>query len=229
MSISIFDVTGPVMIGPSSSHTAGAAKLARTARQLAGADIRAVSFGLHGSFAKTYAGHGTDRALLAGALGLSEQDERLPEAFALADEAGLAYDYYETELPDAHENSVLITFTHGDGTQTQVQGCSLGGGRIRIEQLDGFSMELYCERPSILVLHGDIPGILSKITSLTAEHGLNIAVLRSTRRNRGDVACCVLEADETPPPELKQALREISGVLRVEFIDADVNGGGMKG
>ena len=136
MDLSIFDVVGPVMIGPSSSHTAGAARLAFVARQIAGEFTR-VSFGLHGSFARTYRGHGTDRALVAGALGLSPQDERLRTSFDIAKERGLQYDFYLTELPDAHENSVKMTFTHPDGSTLDVVGASRGGAACCVIEIDG--------------------------------------------------------------------------------------------
>ncbi|MBQ8025033.1 MAG: L-serine ammonia-lyase, iron-sulfur-dependent subunit beta [Oscillospiraceae bacterium] len=219
MSISLFDVTGPVMIGPSSSHTAGAAKLSRMAALLCGGAFEKVTFGLHGSFARTYLGHGTDRALAAGALGLPEWDDRLRHAFDIARRRGVVCEFYETVLQDAHENSVLMTFYRKDGTQCQVEGCSLGGGRVCIRKLDGFDVELYCERPTVMVLHGDVPGILGRITACAADHGLNIALLRSTRRKRGDVACCIIETDEQVGQDLRRSMEQIPCVLRVEVID----------
>ncbi len=227
VSISLFDVTGPVMIGPSSSHTAGAARLGRMAMLLAGGGFNKVTFGLHGSFARTYAGHGTDRALAAGVLGMAEYDERLPRSFELARERGVELEFCLTELPDAHENSVQITFSYPNGASAQVEGCSLGGGRVCIRRLDGFELEMTCERPAVLVLHGDIPGMLGKITNAAAEYGLNIAVLRSTRRKRGDVACCLLETDEPVPAELKTALLRLPGVLRAEIVDPEVKEEGL--
>ena len=136
MELSLFDVLGPVMIGPSSSHTAGAARLADVARQIAGEFVH-VSFGLHGSFARTYRGHGTDRALVAGALGLSPQDERLRRAFDLARERGVAFDFYPTHVEGAHENTVVMTFRRADGRERTIEGASLGGGRGRGRRLDG--------------------------------------------------------------------------------------------
>ena len=125
----LFDVLGPVMIGPSSSHTAGAARIGYTAQKLLGDIPAEADIGLYGSFATTGRGHGTDRALVAGALGLSPQDERLRTSFDIAKERGLQYDFYLTELPDAHENSVKMTFTHPDGSTLDVVGASLGGQR----------------------------------------------------------------------------------------------------
>ena len=132
MEISIFKALGPVMIGPSSSHTAGAARIARIARLIAGSDYSRVSFGLCGSFAHTYKGHGTDRALVAGALGFREDDERLSRSFELAEKAGLKFEFYDDEIEGAHENTVRITFYMNDGTTQEIIGSSIGGGQIKI-------------------------------------------------------------------------------------------------
>jgi L-serine dehydratase len=219
MSISIFDVAGPVMIGPSSSHTAGAARLGRMAALLAGGEFDSVEFGLYGSFAKTHLGHGTDQALVAGVMGYSESDERLPEAFDLAKSRGLEIRFYETDLRDAHENSVLITFHKKDGTTCQIEGCSIGGGRICIRKIDGFETQMYCDNPSMLVLHRDQRGMLGSITTVMAEHGLNIAVMRCTRRSKGDIACCVLESDQQIDEDIKSELEQIDGVIKVSIVD----------
>lgn len=132
MEVSIFNVLGPVMIGPSSSHTAGAARLSKEAARIAGGRIKKVSFGLHGSFAKTYKGHATDKALLAGVLGLDEQDENLARSYELADESGLEYEFYTTDLGEVHENTVKMDFWMQDGHIVTVTGSSIGGGDIKI-------------------------------------------------------------------------------------------------
>ena len=143
MDISIFEAVGPVMIGPSSSHTAGAAKLARAAITIIDEPISHVSFGLFGSFAKTYKGHGTDLALVAGILGLREDDERLTESFSMAQARNITYDFYETELVDVHENSVLMTFTLADGRIRNIVGSSIGGGQILIRKIDGLPLRIH--------------------------------------------------------------------------------------
>ena len=136
MELSLFDVVGPVMIGPSSSHTAGAARLARVARQIAGEFTR-VSFGLHGSFAKTGWGHGTDRALVAGLLGLRPDDPRLPDSFALAAQRGMQFSIHPVELRSAHPNTAVLTLTSRTGRQLSLKAASVGGGRIRVTEIDG--------------------------------------------------------------------------------------------
>ena len=221
MSISIFDVAGPVMIGPSSSHTAGAARLGRMAALLAGGEFSRVEFGLYGSFAKTHLGHGTDQALVAGVMGYSESDERLPEAFALAKRQNLSFSFYEADLRDAHENSVLITFYRKDGTICQIEGCSIGGGRICIRKIDGFETQMYCDYPSLMVLHRDQRGMLGSITTAMAAQGLNIALMRCTRRSKGDIACCVLESDQSIGENVKRTLEQIEGVIKVSVVDPE--------
>ena len=218
MSLSIFDVTGPVMIGPSSSHTAGAARLARVARTLAGAPFTHVSFGLHGSFHDTYLGHGTDKALLAGALGIREDDEALQNAPALAKEAGITYDYSRADLADMHENSVEITFRMTKGEPFTVVGSSIGGGQIVIRRVGDMETEFTANLPTLLVQHLDRRGMISDISSLLTGAGINIAVLRHTRRAKGCYACTVAEVDEPIPPLVVQTIRSLSDVYSAQAV-----------
>ena len=150
MNISIFDVLGPVMIGPSSSHTAGAAKLSEAARLIAKGQISHISFGLHGSFSQTYKGHGTDRALVAGALGLDADDEQLADSFELAAKNGLGFDFYETELENVHENTVKMTLTMNDGSTSEIVGSSIGGGQIMITQIEKEIIEKLTKRYDVM-------------------------------------------------------------------------------
>ena len=212
MELSIFDVIGPVMIGPSSSHTAGAARLANVARQIAGGTFHHVRFGLYGSFERTYRGHGTDRALVAGALGLSERDERLADAFDLAREAGLTWEFVPDDLEGMHENSVRITFSMADGTEREIIGSSIGGGQILITRIDGFPTEISAHLPTLLVQQYDRPGVISDITRVLADAGINIGVMRLSRRARGDVACTVIETDA---PISESAANEIAGLEHI--------------
>lgn len=218
MNISILDVLGPVMIGPSSSHTAGAARLARCARLIAGKPFTHVSFGLCGSFAKTGLGHGTRQALLAGALGLSEEDDRLRWAEKLAEEAGLGWDFYDSELDGVHENTAEITFTFPDGKTCHVVGCSVGGGRILITGVDGMPVELTGERPALLVRQYDRPGVVGAVTGLLAKEGINIAVMRVTREAKGETAGCVIETDAAIPEGLVEHLAGLANIRSVRAI-----------
>lgn len=219
MDISIFEVTGPVMIGPSSSHTAGAARLARVARLIAGGPFDRVEFGLHGSFAKTYRGHGTDRALVAGALGIEEDDERLAQALELAEQQGLSYRFYPCELDGAHENSVRITFFMKDGNRCEVVGSSVGGAQIVIRSIDGFDTEFSAQASTLVVSQYDRRGVVSDLSRVLADSGINIAVMKLSRRARGDLACTVIETDGGIPAEVVDRLRRLDNIIGVRAID----------
>ncbi|MEG0912555.1 MAG: L-serine ammonia-lyase, iron-sulfur-dependent subunit beta [Oscillospiraceae bacterium] len=218
MDLSIFDVLGPVMVGPSSSHTAGALKLARTASLIAAKPFYRVRFGLFGSFSKTGRGHGTDKALLAGAMGLCETDERIKRAFELADERGIEYEFCEAELADSHENSCAITFFHNDNTQTAIVGSSIGGGQILITDIDGVKTEISANQPTILVRQYDRKGVISAITSILAEAGINIGVMRLSREFKGDIATTVIETDDALDDSLRRKLMKLDNVISVRFI-----------
>jgi len=221
MNISVFEVTGPVMVGPSSSHTAGAARLARVARGITASPFSHVSFGLHGSFAKTYKGHGTDCALVAGALGLREDDERLAYALAIAEERGMTYDFYETELDGMHENSVKITFMLSDGGKSVVIGSSTGGAQIVIRQIDGFDVEFTAQSPTLLIRQQDQKGIISEVTKALADNDLNIGIMRVSRRAKGDDAFCLIETDNAISREVVEQIRAIPRVVMVRAIQID--------
>lgn len=220
MDISIFDVAGPVMIGPSSSHTAGAAKLARVARIIVGQPFSHVSFGLHGSFARTYKGHGTDRALVAGVLGLREDDENLARSFELAAAQGIGFDFYEIELENAHENSVNMTFTLKDPSQPPftVVGSSIGGGQILITGIDGFEVELTAQLPTLVISQYDKKGVVSEVTTVLANHNINIGVMKLSRKGKGELASCIIETDGEVPAAVVDSLRRIDHVLSVRSI-----------
>ena len=215
MNISIFEVLGPVMIGPSSSHTAGAARLARAAAQIAGRPFDRVEFALHGSFLQTGSGHGTCAALLAGAMGIAEDDERLRDAAAIAASRGVDYSFVPAELDDAHENTACITFFHPDGTSSCIQGCSIGGGRIRITRINGMAADISAESPTLIVEQNDVQGVVSEISTLLAQRGINIGVMRVNRLAKGQTATTVLELDEPVPEELAERLRSLPNVRRV--------------
>ncbi len=218
MPISIFDVTGPVMIGPSSSHTAGAARLGRMAALIAGGSFFKVDFLLHGSFARTYRGHGTDFALVAGVLGMREDDENLPRSFEIAKDRGLEFSFGVIDIPGAGENTALIRFYMDGGKIREIVGSSLGGGRICIIRVDGIETELYCDNPTLFAVHRDRPGMLSRITSEVASSGINIAVLRCTRKEKGNLAYTIIEADDEIPSSVSGTLEKIPGIVSVILI-----------
>lgn len=195
----IFDIIGPVMIGPSSSHTAGAARLGFMARKIAGEDIKEVDFYLHGSFAKTYAGHGTDRALLAGVMGMMPDDEGIRNAFELAREKGVDYRFHEKDLGEVHPNTVLIVMKTVSGEKWEVTGSSIGGGKVRIIRINDLEVEFEGEYTTLITYHYDRPGVIAEISSVLAKHKVNIAFMRVFRENKASNAVLIAETDEDIP------------------------------
>lgn len=221
MNLSILEVLGPVMIGPSSSHTAGAAKLGRVARMIAQKPFSKVWFGLHGSFAKTGKGHGTHQALLAGALGLPEDDERLRTAFQIAERHNIEWNFEEIELSDVHENTVQICFYHTDGTKSKIQGSSLGGGRIEITYIDETIAGFSAEAPTLLITQRDVKGVVSEISSTLAKENINIGIMKVSRVEKGKYATTVIETDSAIPVSVKKVLEDVEDILSVRIIDLD--------
>ena len=217
--MNVFDIIGPVMIGPSSSHTAGAARLGRIARALLGQRPVRADILLHGSFAKTYRGHGTDRALVAGALGLREDDERLADSFALARRAGLSWEFTQADLGGMHENSVRMTFTLTDGSRQEITGSAIGGGLIVIRSINGFETEYSAQSSALIIRQYDRPGVVSEVSGVLAGHGINIAVMRVSRSARGETAFCIIETDDWIPREVEATLRELPNIISVRAIN----------
>ncbi|MEG0616106.1 MAG: L-serine ammonia-lyase, iron-sulfur-dependent subunit beta [Oscillospiraceae bacterium] len=219
MNLSIFDVIGPVMIGPSSSHTAGAARFARAAAMLCASKFDEVRFSLHGSFALTGEGHGTHEALLGGALGLEADDERIKGAFALAEKQGVKAVFDNVEMPDAHANSARIAFYCETDKKCEVEGSSIGGGRILITGINGCKVQLSCERPTLIITQRDEPGVVSEITGHLAHGGINIALMQVTRKEKGKTACTVIETDSDIPISVKQELEKADNIISVQILD----------
>ena len=219
MNISLLDVVGPVMIGPSSSHTAGAAKLAKTARLIYDKPFKKVRFGLGGSFASTYRGHFTDYALVAGALGMSEDDEKLSHSFEIADEQGVEFVFYPTEIPSNYENTARITFVDEAGEEFFVEGASLGGGRILVTNINGLACELTATTPTVIVSQQDVKGVVSDVSTILAFNNINIGVMKVSRTSRGDKAFCVIECDDIIPENVIDELRQVNNVLSVVVVN----------
>jgi L-serine dehydratase len=219
MDVSIFEAVGPLMIGPSSSHTAGAAKLARVAAAIVDAPFAHVSFGLHGSFGKTYKGHGTDTALVAGILGMKEDDEQLINAFKIASEKNITYDFYETVLKDVHQNTVKMTFLLLDGREREIIGSSIGGGQIIIKRIDGFDTDIPFNASTLIIFQEDRVGVISDITKVLAEHKINIGVMTVSRKERGTRACCIIETDSVLFKDVVEDLKKIRHVMMVQAVN----------
>ena len=216
---SVFDILGPIMIGPSSSHTAGAARLGKVARYIAGKDFSSVTFQLHGSFAKTYRGHGTDRALVAGILGMEPHDERLRDSIAIAKSEGITVKFLETDLGYVHPNSVKILFEKNDNTKVEVTGSSIGGGNIVITDIDGYQVEFTGEYATLFIRHMDQKGVINRVTAVLAQNNINIASMKVSRKDKGEVASMIIEADQPIPEDPLLELSQIREVFSARAIN----------
>ncbi len=195
--LSVFEIIGPNMIGPSSSHTAGALKIARVAKKLGPKEIFKVTFALFGSFAKTYRGHGTDRALLAGILGMNQEDERIRNAFEIANETGLNYEFVITDDQHyKHPNTVEIIMEDTRANRLSITGSSIGGGSISIDKVNGIEVFFTGEYYTLFIVHEDMPGVMAHITECLSKYNINIAYLRAYRERKGKLASTIIEADE---------------------------------
>ena len=202
--VSLLDIIGPVMVGPSSSHTAGACRLGLLARCLVGGTPQTARVELHGSFARTGEGHGTDKAIVGGLMGFRPDDERLRTA--------LDYQFEKTSLgDDAHPNTVRITLERGERT-AQMVGASLGAGRVLVTQIDGYPVEIPGNLHTIVLVAEDVKGSIARIAGLLADASCNIATLRLSRKERGGDAFMVIEVDEAPDETVRDAIRALSWV-----------------
>lgn len=218
--IGIFDVLGPIIIGPSSSHTAGAARLGKIARTIVNKPIKDVTFLLHGSFKETYKGHGTDRALVAGILGMVPDDERLRDALLIAEKEGLEVHFLPADLGQVHPNTVKILMTDCDDINWEVLGSSIGGRLVEIYEINGNKVKITGEYPTIITCHDDIPGTVSKVSTLFYDNDINIAHMTLVRSQKGKDATMTFEVDNNVSEELIAAIKAVEGVNRVILINS---------
>jgi L-serine dehydratase len=215
---SVFDILGPIMIGPSSSHTAGAARLAKVAALIAGKDIESVQFVLHGSFAKTYKGHGSDKALVAGILGMDPWDDNLKDSLAIAEKLGLVFEFVEGNLGDVHPNTVKFIITRQDKKTVEIVGSSIGGGNIIIFEVDGESVEFTGKYPTIIINHRDIPGMISKVSTILYDENINIALMKVYRNSKGLKAAMVFETDSIVPEDVINKIKILGDIYDIREI-----------
>ena len=206
---SVFDIIGPRMTGPSSSHTAGAVRMAHTARHIAGMDVQEASFTLCGSFAETGKGHGTDKALIAGVLGMETDDPRIKNAYAIAREQGVLVSVTFSDEPVKHPNTARIHIVSGDGHETDVIGESVGGGNILITEINGLDVELTGEYPTLIIQHRDEPGVIAEVSHVLAQLKVNIAFMRVFRHSRGEDAYMTIETDQTVTQEMVAMIEKL--------------------
>ncbi|WP_026765942.1 L-serine ammonia-lyase, iron-sulfur-dependent subunit beta [Selenomonas ruminantium] len=208
----VFDIVGPVMIGPSSSHTAGAVRLGLMARKILGEEAVRAEINLHGSFARTYRGHGTDKALIAGILGFAPEDERIREALQIARDHGLEFSFQTVNLEEAHPNTAVIYLVGRSGRTARVRGASVGGGNIMISNIDGYQVELTGQYPALITIHHDCPGVITRVTQILAHAAVNIAFMRVSRQNRGETAMMIMELDEEPAATVIEECQQADNV-----------------
>lgn len=214
---SAFDILGPVMIGPSSSHTAGAARLGKIASEIAGTGFYKVVFYLHGSFAKTYKGHGTNKALVAGILGLDPSDEKLRDSFDIAKSKNIKVEFIEADLGYQHPNSVKIVFKYHDKEDFYVMGSSIGGGSIIINNINGVQVEFTGAYPTIILKYPDRKGVISVISSILANAEINIATMRVTRE--GNIATMICELDSQITDDVIKEISNFKDLAYIRFIN----------
>lgn len=218
--MNLFDILGPVMVGPSSSHTAGAARMGLMARRLLGdgtperADIT-----LYGSFAATGRGHGTDRALVAGLLACQPDDERIADSFCWAEGAGMAVSFAYSKLAAEHPNTARLELTGRSGKQLSVEACSLGGGRIMVLELDGLRVKFSGDLPTLIVQNADRPGMVGMVAGMMAEEKVNIAALQVYRDYPGGKAVMIVETDKPVSGDVLCRLRQAQGIIAVTAIE----------
>jgi L-serine dehydratase len=223
--VSLLDIIGPVMVGPSSSHTAGACRLGLLGRGLVGGTPQKATLELHGSFARTGEGHGTDKALVAGLLGFRPDDLRIREALQIAEAEGLDYKFEKTSIENAiHPNTARLKLERGDLTATMT-GSSLGAGRVLVTEIDGYPVEVTGNFHTIVLVAEDKKGSIARITGILAEHDINIATLRLTRKEKGGDAFMVIECDDSPGEGVRDELRALDWVRWARRLDR-VSGGG---
>ena len=219
--INIFDMMGPVMVGPSSSHTAGAARIGNMGRTLLGEEVARADIGLYGSFAETGYGHGTDRALLAGLLGMKPDDLRIPNAYEEANRAGMAYSFRTVELRDAHPNTALLELTGKSGKKLTLQASSIGGGAIVVNKIDGIDVNFTGDFNTLIVRNQDESGSVAAITSILSQVHITVANMSVNRHRRGGDALMVIETDQHIKPRQVEFLSELPGILSVTYYDKE--------
>ena len=212
--MNVFDIVGPVMIGPSSSHTAGAVRIGYVAGLILGSPAVKAEIHLHGSFAKTYKGHGTDKALIAGIMGMMPDDERIRSSPEIAAERGLEVTIIPDTIAGAHPNTARIALTAANGEQVTVQGSSTGGGNILINQINGLPVEFSGQCDTLIVVHRDTSGVIGEVSHYLGELGINVSNFRLSRSEKGGVAIMSIEVDGHVEPFMNEHINGMPNIIR---------------
>jgi len=216
--MNIFDIIGPIMIGPSSSHTAGAVRMGRIAWKILGDTPIKADIGLVGSFATTYKGHGTDKALIAGILGMKPDDENIRKSLELAKESGLEYSFEEKKLQNVHPNTAVIDLTGKSGAKCTVEGASIGGGNIQITKLNGMDAAFNGEKDTLIIAHHDRPGAINAVTGSLASSSINIGNFRLSRPRKNEMAIMTIELDSAIEKPVVNELRGLKDIVSVVYM-----------
>lgn len=216
--MNIFEILGPVMVGPSSSHTAGAVRIGYVCRKLMGEKIVTADIGLYGSFLLTGKGHGTPQAIVAGLLGMTPDDARIPDSFEIAKAQGLKFTIGEAKLKEAHPNSVLLKLTGESGKELEVIGESLGGSIINIAQIDGLPANISGDYPTLIASNMDVPGMVAKVSKVLFEAKINIAQMHLYRASRGKNSVLIAECDQEIENKTLNDIRDLDGIMKVSYL-----------
>ena len=219
--MNLLDIIGPVMVGPSSSHTAGAVRIGRVSRKLLAEEVKEAKIYFHGSFLATGKGHGTDKALIAGLLGMQVDDPAIPDSFRIAEKRGMRFSLEGIDLGDVHPNSVKMNLTGISGRTLEVIAASIGGGRIQICELDGITANFSGDYPTLIVHNIDQPGHVTEVTSMLAHKSVNIATMQLYRDSRGGNAVMVIECDQEVPQEAIRWLEHLEGIEKVTYLSLE--------
>ena len=223
--MNILDIIGPVMVGPSSSHTAGAVRIGLAAHKLMGEPVKEALLSFHGSFLATGKGHGTDRALVAGLLGLKVDDPKVPHSFSYAREQGMEFAIEGIDLGDeAHPNTVKMKLRGESGRKLEIVASSIGGGRIQIDEIDGLAINISGDYPTLIVHNQDQPGHVTEVTSMLAHKSVNIATMQLYRSGRGKDAVMVIECDQEVPIDSVRWLEHLEGIRKVTYLSMESTG-----
>ena len=220
--MSVFDIIGPIMIGPSSSHTAGAARIGKIARDFLGAEPVSADIGFCGSFAKTYRGHGTDKAVVGGIMGMMPNDDRIRNSIELAKAQGIEINIKELEMDNVHPNTAIVTLTDKHGKSATIEGASVGGGNILIKRLNNTKVSLNGEYTVIVIEHKDKPGTIAAVTSLLAPIGINICNFNLSREQKGGSAVMTIEIDGKVDKEITEKLKALPNVTDCTIIQQEI-------
>lgn len=216
--MNIFEILGPVMVGPSSSHTAGAVRIGYVCRKLMGEKIVTADIELYGSFLLTGKGHGTPQAIVAGLLGMTPDDASIPDSFEIAKAQGLKFTIGEAKLKEAHPNSVLLKLTGESGKELEVIGESLGGSIINIAQIDGLPANISGDYPTLIASNMDVPGMVAKVSKVLFEAKINIAQMHLYRASRGKNSVLIAECDQEIEEKTLNDIRDLDGIMKVSYL-----------